>query len=109
MKAWRVSRRGMPSQVLSLDSIDEPQPGPGEVRVSAAGWVLNFNDIDTAYGRFPPFDPEPPYVLGQECVGSAAIQLAKAAGARVFATAGGPEKVAFCRELGADVAIDYRA
>lgn len=42
-------------------------------------------------------------------VGSAAVQLAKAAGATVFATAGGPEKVAFCRELGADHAIDYRA
>lgn len=41
-------------------------------------------------------------------VGSAAIQLAKALGARVFATAGSPEKVAFCRELGADEAIDYR-
>lgn len=42
-------------------------------------------------------------------VGSAAIQLARAAGARVFATAGGPEKLAKCRELGADVAIDYRS
>ncbi len=41
-------------------------------------------------------------------VGSAAIQLGKALGATVIATAGGPEKVAFCRELGADVAIDYR-
>ena len=42
-------------------------------------------------------------------VGSAGLQLAKAAGARVFATAGSPEKAAFCRELGADVAIDYRS
>ena len=41
-------------------------------------------------------------------VGSAVIQLAKALGGTVIATAGGPEKVAFCRELGADVAIDYR-
>jgi NADPH2:quinone reductase len=41
-------------------------------------------------------------------MGSAAIQLGKAAGARVFATAGGSEKVALCRELGADVGIDYR-
>ena len=40
-------------------------------------------------------------------VGSAAIQLGKAAGARVIATAGGPDKVAICRELGADLAIDY--
>ncbi|MGZ4693635.1 MAG: NADPH:quinone oxidoreductase family protein, partial [Acidimicrobiales bacterium] len=42
-------------------------------------------------------------------VGSAAIQLAKARGARVIATAGGPDKVALCRTLGADIAVDYRA
>ncbi|MDJ0847039.1 MAG: NADPH:quinone oxidoreductase family protein [Myxococcota bacterium] len=42
-------------------------------------------------------------------VGSAAVQLAKALGARVLATAGGPEKLELCRELGADVAIDYRS
>jgi len=41
-------------------------------------------------------------------VGSAAIQLGVAAGARVIATAGGAEKVAVCRDLGADLAIDYR-
>jgi NADPH:quinone reductase len=42
-------------------------------------------------------------------VGSAAIQLGKAAGARVIATAGGPEKVQVCRDLGADHVIDYTA
>ena len=42
-------------------------------------------------------------------VGSAAIQLANAAGARVLATAGGPVKTAKCLELGANVAIDYLA
>ena len=41
-------------------------------------------------------------------VGSAAVQLAVAKGARVIATAGGPEKTALAEELGADVAIDYR-
>lgn len=41
--------------------------------------------------------------------GSAAIQLAVNAGARVFATAGTDEKVQLCRELGADVAINYNA
>ncbi len=39
--------------------------------------------------------------------GSAALQLAKHAGARVFATAGTDAKVQLCRELGADVAINY--
>jgi NADPH2:quinone reductase len=42
-------------------------------------------------------------------VGSAAVQLGVAAGARVFATAGSPDKAAFCRELGAELAIDYRS
>lgn len=41
-------------------------------------------------------------------IGTFAIQLAAAAGARVLTTGGTPEKLAFCRELGADVAIDYR-
>ena len=41
-------------------------------------------------------------------IGTFAIQLAKALGARVFATAGSPAKLERCRELGADVAISYR-
>ena len=40
--------------------------------------------------------------------GSAAIQLAVQAGARVIATAGGPDKAETCRRLGAHVALDYR-
>ena len=42
-------------------------------------------------------------------VGSAAIQVGLAAGARVVATAGGPEKVAVCGKLGAHEVIDYRS
>ncbi|MEU9976296.1 NAD(P)H-quinone oxidoreductase [Streptomyces sp. NPDC051014] len=41
-------------------------------------------------------------------VGTAAIQIAKALGARVVTTVGGPEKVVRARELGADVAVDHR-
>jgi putative PIG3 family NAD(P)H quinone oxidoreductase len=41
-------------------------------------------------------------------VGTACIQLAREIGARVFCTAGSDEKVARCRELGADVAINYK-
>ena len=46
---------------------------------------------------------------GSSGIGSTAIQLAKHAGATVYATAGSAEKCAFCRSLGADEAIDYRA
>ncbi len=42
-------------------------------------------------------------------VGSAAVQVGLAAGARVIATAGGADKVAHCLALGAHHAIDYRA
>ncbi|GAA1198301.1 NAD(P)H-quinone oxidoreductase [Prauserella alba] len=41
-------------------------------------------------------------------VGTAAIQIAKALGARVVTTVGGPEKAERARELGADMTIDYR-
>lgn len=41
-------------------------------------------------------------------IGTMAIQLAHALGARVVATAGSPEKLEVCRSLGADLAVNYR-
>ena len=45
---------------------------------------------------------------GSSGIGTMAIQLAKAFGARVACTAGSPQKLDRCRELGADVVINYR-
>ncbi|MGI5493216.1 NAD(P)H-quinone oxidoreductase [Microtetraspora malaysiensis] len=45
---------------------------------------------------------------GTSGIGTMAIQLAKAFGSRVIATAGSPEKVRRCLELGADEALNYR-
>ncbi|MER7461859.1 NAD(P)H-quinone oxidoreductase [Streptomyces sp. NPDC097981] len=45
---------------------------------------------------------------GSSGIGTMAIQLAKAVGATVAVTAGGPEKLSRCKELGADILIDYR-
>ncbi len=45
---------------------------------------------------------------GSSGIGTTAIQLAHAFGARVFTTAGSPEKCEACRKLGAELAIDYR-
>ena len=45
---------------------------------------------------------------GSSGIGTAAIQLAKAFGARVITTAGSPEKCDACRKLGADVAVNYK-
>jgi putative PIG3 family NAD(P)H quinone oxidoreductase len=45
---------------------------------------------------------------GTSGIGTTAIQLAKAWGARVFATAGSPEKARACEKLGAERGIDYK-
>ncbi|NGO10851.1 NAD(P)H-quinone oxidoreductase [Streptomyces sp. HC44] len=45
---------------------------------------------------------------GASGIGTMAIQLAKAVGAKVAVTAGSKEKLAYCAQLGADVLIDYR-
>lgn len=45
---------------------------------------------------------------GASGVGTAGLQMAKQAGARVFITAGSAEKIARCTELGADAGINYQ-
>lgn len=45
---------------------------------------------------------------GMGGVGSAAVQLGQIAGAKVIATAGGAEKTALLKDMGVDLAIDYR-
>jgi NADPH:quinone reductase-like Zn-dependent oxidoreductase len=42
-------------------------------------------------------------------IGSAAVQLAKLLGARVVAAAGGEERAAYARSVGADAVVDYKA
>ena len=44
---------------------------------------------------------------GSSGIGTHAIQVAKALGARVAATAGHADRLQFCRDLGADIVIDY--
>ena len=64
---------------LALDDAADPRPGETVLIEAAAGGV-----------------------------GSLLVQLAKRAGARVVALAGGPRKLAAARALGADLAVDYR-
>lgn len=193
MRAWQVHELGDPKDVLRLEELEEPSPGPDEVVVEVEAAALNFFDILLCRGEYQE-RPELPFTPGGEVagkvsetgegvdletgqrviatpfpsggyaqkitvpansvfpipddmppekasamhvayqtahfamhrraglregetvlvhagaggVGSATIQIARAAGARVFATAGGEEKVGVCRDLGAEVAIDYR-
>lgn len=194
MQAWRVHTYGEPLDVLQLDEVPVPVPGPGELLVKVDGIPLNLNDLERINGGNMMVRPELPYSPGMEAMGvvvaagegaeasigrrvaattktaiggyaeyaicpavsafdlpaeitmpdaaalffpfhlawmglfdraelqagetvlihaaaggsgSAAVQLAKDAGARVIATCGSAEKAELCRQLGADVVIDY--
>ncbi len=54
--------------VLRLEEVPDPSPGPGEVLIDVAACALNHLDVDVREGvsRFP---VEPPFILGLEVVG----------------------------------------
>lgn len=193
MKAWRVHELGDPRDVLRLDDVPEPSPGPGQVVVRVLGCPANFPDVLMCRGEYQvkppmPFTPgievcgevvasgsrEPAFAQGARVigmptlpfggfaeyaltpeegtfpcppelndaeaasffigyqtawfalhrrarmrpaetllvhaaaggVGSAAVQLGKAAGAQVIAVVGGPEKGRVAEQLGADRVVD---
>jgi len=84
-----------------------PDTMPAE---EAAGFLTTYLTAHLALHRRAQLRPEETLLVhaGAGGVGSAAIQLGKAVGARVIATAGSDEKVAFCLSLGADAALNYR-
>lgn len=194
MRAWQVHRYGRPTEVLSLDVIEVPAPGAGEILVRVQAIPFNLNDLERITGGNMMVRPEFPYAPGMEVFGevvgtgdgaesllgarvaattkqayggfaeyavctavaafvvpdsiplpdaaaiyfpfhlawlglfdradlrsgetvlvhaaaggsgSAAVQLAKAAGATVIATAGSTSKRDLCLSLGADHVVDY--
>ncbi|MFE3051925.1 NADPH:quinone oxidoreductase family protein [Nocardia sp. NPDC059239] len=196
MRAWRVHELGEPAQVMRLDTVERPEPGPRQVVVRVTGAAANFPDVLMCRGLYqvkPPLPFTPgvelcgevvatggevtgiavgdrvlggsslPYggfaeyavleaaqtftaptalddaeaaslFIGYQTgwfglhrraalqagetllvhaaaggVGSAAVQLGKAAGARVIGVVGGPEKAEYARALGADIVIDRRS
>jgi NADPH:quinone reductase len=76
----------------------------------AAGFTLTYQTGWFGLHRRANLQPSETLLVhaGAGGVGSAAIQLGKAAGATVIATAGTDEKVEVCRRLGADHAINYK-
>lgn len=75
----------------------------------AAGFFLIYQTAYFALVRQARLAPGETLLVhaGASGVGTAAIQLGKALGATVLATARGGAKLAFCRQLGADHTIDY--
>ena len=87
------------------------RPIPADVPAEAALVLLGINyptSYHALHGRAAIQPGETVLVhAGAGGVGSAAIQIAKAAGCRVIATAGTEAKLAVCRDLGAELALDY--
>jgi NADPH:quinone reductase-like Zn-dependent oxidoreductase len=87
MRAVRFHEHGGP-EVLTVDDVADPEPGPGEVRIQAA--AVGVNPVDTYFreGAYPV--PDLPFVPGSDVAGTVAAVgpgvEALAVGDRVFAT-----------------------
>jgi NADPH2:quinone reductase len=68
MLAWQVERLGEPIDVMSLNEIDVPAIGPGEVLVRARAIAINFPDALLARGEYQ-VKPELPFSPGLELCG----------------------------------------
>jgi NADPH2:quinone reductase len=69
MKALQVTRNGAPADVLKINEVEVPAPGPGQVLIQVSAASLNFNDIDRCYGRKVTVALPPPYTLGMDVCG----------------------------------------
>ena len=89
-KAIRIHAHGGP-EVMRLEDIELPPPGPGETRLRHTAIALNFSDINVRRGGFYRKEPLPmPIILGNEAAG-----VVTALGAGVTEVAVG-DRVGYC-------------
>ena len=102
-----LPRGGMAEQVLIPEAGAHPVPDDLPSTKAASLYITYQTGYVGLHRRAQLKEGETLLVhAGAGGVGSSAIQLGKAAGARVIASAGGPDKVKVCEELGADVIYD---
>lgn len=97
---------------LALLDADATLPWPdGMSAAQAAGMFITYQTGYCALHRRARLQPGETLLVHAAAggVGSAAVQLGKAAGAHVIGTAGSADKCALARELGADEVVDYNA
>jgi NADPH2:quinone reductase len=105
-----LDQGGFAEQVLTRKSDCFPNP-PDMDFVTAAGFAIAYGTSHGALDWRAQIKPgETLLVLGASGgVGLTAVEIGKAMGATVIASAGGPEKLAIAKAHGADHLIDYRA
>ncbi len=69
MHAWQVQRHGPPRDALRLVVVDEPTPGPGELRLRVRSAAIGRPDALMCRGSYA-FSPTLPFVPGQEVCGT---------------------------------------
>jgi NADPH:quinone reductase len=87
MRAWQVHGLGDPRDVLRLDHIPDPEPGPGQVLVRVRGAAANFPDVLMCQGAYqvrPPLPFTPGIELCGEVVSLGAGVTGFTAGDRVI-------------------------
>src|ERR1022692_3673891 len=90
ISAVRIHSHGGP-EVMRLEQIELPPPGPGEARIRHTAIALNFSDINVRRGGFYQKDPLPmPIILGNEAAG-----VVTALGADAHGVAVG-DRVGYC-------------
>jgi len=108
--AFFAGAGGFAEECLVLDDFALSVPQDME-EGQAAGFVIPYHTAHVGLIRRGRLQAgESVLVLGAAGgTGSAAVQIARAVGAKVIATAGGAEKVAYCKKLGAHRVIDYQS
>mgnify|MGYP001828027850 CR=1 FL=1 len=68
MRAWQMHELGDPWTNLSLGEVDQPEPGPGNVRIAVEGTDLNFADILQCQGSYQ-VKMQTPFTPGMQAAG----------------------------------------
>lgn len=68
MRAWQITRFGEPRDALHLAEIDEPTPGPGELRLRVEAAAVGLPDVFMCRATYA-YKPPVPFVPGQEVCG----------------------------------------
>jgi NADPH2:quinone reductase len=87
MKAWQIKRHGEPSAALELAEVPAPEPLDNEVRIAVDAVAISLPDVLMCRGTYA-FNPELPFVPGQEVCGTvlaAGADANTAVGSRVTA------------------------
>jgi NADPH2:quinone reductase len=82
MKAWRVEELGEPGEVLRLQEVADPEPGPGQVLVRVRTAAANFPDVLLCRGHYQ-VRPPLPFTPGIELCGEVVALGEDAAGVAV--------------------------